>query len=111
MPKGTVKWFDVRKGYGFIVGPEGQDVFVHFSNVDGEGFRTLKDGETVDYELKDGDKGLYADNVARISRPFADQTADGQFDGIARAGNDPEASVGRQQNRLAGITESPDSSF
>ncbi len=54
MPTGTVKWFDTKKGFGFIIGPEGQDVFVHFSSIEGEGFKSLKDGETVEYELPNG---------------------------------------------------------
>jgi len=62
---GEVKWFDPKKGYGFIVGPEGQDVFVHFSQIMGDGFRSLKDGEKVDYELIEGDKGLQARDVKR----------------------------------------------
>lgn len=62
---GEVKWFDPKKGYGFIVGPEGQDVFVHFSQILGDGFRSLKDGEKVDYELVEGDKGLQAREVKR----------------------------------------------
>ncbi|MDB5354004.1 MAG: cspLA, partial [Phycisphaerales bacterium] len=45
MPSGQVKWFDSKKGFGFILGPQGQDVFVHFSSIDGDGFRSLKDGE------------------------------------------------------------------
>lgn len=65
MPIGKVKWFDSRKGYGFIIGDGGQDVFVHYSSINGEGFRALKDGETVDYELIQGDKGLQARNVHR----------------------------------------------
>lgn len=62
---GEVKWFDPKKGYGFIVGPEGQDVFVHFSQILGDGFRSLKDGEKVDYDLVEGDKGLQARDVKR----------------------------------------------
>jgi cold shock protein len=62
---GTVKWFDAKKGFGFIVGPEGKDVFVHFSSIEGDGFRTLKDGELVEYELTTGDKGLHAKAVKR----------------------------------------------
>ena len=62
---GEVKWFDPKKGYGFIVGPEGQDVFVHFSQIMGDGFRSLKDGEQVDYELVEGDKGMQARDVKR----------------------------------------------
>jgi CspA family cold shock protein len=63
---GTVKWFDSKKGYGFIVGPEGKDVFVHFSVIEGEGFRSLRDGEEVDYEFHQGDKGLLANAVRRV---------------------------------------------
>ena len=51
MPRGTVKWFDSKKGFGFILGEEGEDIFVHFSVILGDGFRSLKDGEAVDYEL------------------------------------------------------------
>lgn len=67
MPVGKVKWFDPKKGFGFILGEEGQDVFVHYTSIVGEGFRALKDGETVDYELIHGDKGLQAKGVARAS--------------------------------------------
>ena len=65
MPTGKVKWFDPKKGYGFIIGEEGQDVFVHYSSIGGDGFRALKDGETVDYEMVQGDKGFQARNVNR----------------------------------------------
>lgn len=65
---GTVKWFDVKKGFGFIVGPAGEDVFVHFSVIETDGFRTLKDGEEVNYELHTGLKGLHAQHVRR-TRP------------------------------------------
>lgn len=64
--QGEVKWFDPKKGYGFIVGPEGQDVFVHFSQILGDGFRSLKDGEQVEYDLSEGDKGLQAREVKRV---------------------------------------------
>ncbi len=63
MPTGKVKWFDPKKGYGFIVGDKGTDVFVHYSSIVGEGFKALKDGEMVDYELIQGDKGFQARNV------------------------------------------------
>ena len=69
MPKGKVKWFDPKKGYGFIIGDQGQDVFVHYTSILGEGFRALKDGEMVDYELVKGEKGYQARNVAKPSTP------------------------------------------
>ncbi|MEM6750305.1 MAG: cold shock domain-containing protein [Planctomycetota bacterium] len=62
---GEVKWFDARKGYGFILGPEGQDVFVHFSEIKTDGFRTLRDGEQVQYELVESAKGYQAKDVQR----------------------------------------------
>jgi len=66
MPSGMVKWFDVKKGFGFIEGTEGgKDVFVHYSSIEGEGFKSLKDGEIVEYELRDSDKGPQARNVRR----------------------------------------------
>ncbi|MEO0515607.1 MAG: cold shock domain-containing protein [Planctomycetota bacterium] len=61
--QGAVKWFDPKKGYGFISGPEGQDVFVHYSQIQGDGFRSLKDGEVVEYELIEGEKGFQAKTV------------------------------------------------
>lgn len=63
--QGQVKWFDPKKGYGFILGPEGQDVFVHYSQIQGDGFRSLRDGEAVEYELIEGDKGYQARGVLR----------------------------------------------
>jgi cold shock protein len=66
MPTGNVKWFDSKKGFGFIINPEGKDVFVHFSSIEGDGFRSLKDGEKVDYEQVQGEKGLLAQHVKRM---------------------------------------------
>ena len=65
MPTGNVKWFDPKKGYGFLIGEQSQDVFVHYTAIVGEGFRALKDGENVDYELVQGQKGFHARNVYR----------------------------------------------
>ncbi len=70
---GTVKWFDPKKGFGFIVGPEGQDVFVHYSQIKGDGFRSLKDGEEVDYELIEGDKGWQARDVIHTHAPVQEE--------------------------------------
>ncbi len=66
--EGKVKWFDPRKGFGFIVGPEGQDIFVHFSVVQGEGFRVLKDGSTVLYSADKTEKGWKATACSRVEQ-------------------------------------------
>lgn len=62
---GTVKWFDPRKGYGFIVGPEGQDIFAHYTVIEGDGFRALRDGSKVIYDAVSGDKGWRATRIIR----------------------------------------------
>ena len=67
MAIGTVKWFDSKKGFGFILNPDGMDVFVHFSSIEGDGFRSLKDGEKVEYEQVTGTKGLSAQAVKRVA--------------------------------------------
>lgn len=63
MVKGTVKWFNDKKGYGFLSREDGDDVFVHFSNIEGEGFKTLREGDAVEFEVQDGPKGPQAVNV------------------------------------------------
>ena len=60
---GTVKWFNDAKGYGFIQGEDGRDVFVHFSGIAGSGFRTLREGQQVEFEIGPGRKGDEAQNV------------------------------------------------
>ena len=67
MITGTVKWFDSKKGFGFILNPEGNDVFVHFSSIEGDGFRALKDGEKVEFDQVSGAKGLSAQAVKRLA--------------------------------------------
>jgi CspA family cold shock protein len=62
---GTVKWFNESKGYGFITSDDGQDIFVHFSGIAGEGFKTLEAEERVQFDVTDGQKGLQAINVLR----------------------------------------------
>ncbi len=66
MEKGTVKWFNDGKGYGFLQQENGEDVFVHFSAINGEGFKTLAEGDSVTFEVVKGPKGLQAANVTRI---------------------------------------------
>jgi CspA family cold shock protein len=63
---GTVKWFNEAKGFGFISQESGEDVFVHFSAIEGEGFKTLADGDRVEFEVAKGPKGLQAQNVRKI---------------------------------------------
>jgi len=63
MPNGVVKWFNEQKGFGFIANDEGGDVFVHFSAIQGDGFKTLSEGQRVSFDIKQGDKGPSAENV------------------------------------------------
>ncbi len=67
MARGKVKWFNAQKGYGFITGEDGQDVFVHYSAINGDGFRSLQEGESVQFETTQGPKGLQAANVTKSS--------------------------------------------
>jgi CspA family cold shock protein len=60
---GTVKWFNATKGFGFLAQPDGEDVFVHFSAIQTEGYRTLQEGQTVEFTVSKGPKGLQASNV------------------------------------------------
>lgn len=65
MARGKVKWFNDAKGYGFIEQESGDDVFVHFTAIQGDGFRTLVEGQPVEFEVESGDKGLHAANVVK----------------------------------------------
>ena len=71
MTQGTVKWFSNEKGYGFISRADGEDVFVHFSAISGEGYRSLHEGQEVEFDIVEGDKGQQAANV----RPMTQESA------------------------------------
>ncbi|NLW40779.1 MAG: cold-shock protein [Tissierellia bacterium] len=66
MVKGTVKWFNATKGYGFISTEEGEDVFVHYSAIESDGFKTLEEGQSVEFEIVQGEKGPQATNVIKL---------------------------------------------
>ena len=61
--KGTVKWFNAEKGFGFITGEDGKDVFAHFSQIQRDGFKTLEEGQSVEFDVVNGQKGLQAENI------------------------------------------------
>jgi len=65
VPKGTVKWFNESKGFGFLTSEDGGDVFVHFSAIQDEGFKTLAEGQEVTFDVVEGPKGLKAENVKK----------------------------------------------
>lgn len=67
MPKGKVKWFNDKKGYGFVVLENGKELFVHHTAIQGEGYKTLKEGEEVEFEIIQGPKGEQAANVIKLS--------------------------------------------
>ncbi|HKZ18249.1 MAG TPA: cold-shock protein [Geobacteraceae bacterium] len=66
MAKGVVKWFNDSKGFGFIEQENGEDVFVHFSAIQGDGFKSLKEGQEVSFDVTQGNKGLQATNVSKL---------------------------------------------
>lgn len=64
--KGTVKWFNPKKGYGFVSRSDGDDVFVHFTSITGDGYRTLEEGEQIEFEVTTSQKGLEAKDIKRL---------------------------------------------
>lgn len=67
MQQGTVKWFNEKKGFGFIAQDGGDDLFVHFSNIAGDGFKNLREGESVKFEIGQNEKGAFATNVSKAA--------------------------------------------
>jgi len=67
MSEGKVKWFNPRKGYGFIATEDGKDIFVHYASISGQGYRTLVEGDSVSFDIVEGEKGLRAENVIQLS--------------------------------------------
>ncbi len=70
MSDGNVKWFNPRKGYGFIATSDGRDIFVHYSSISGDGYRTLAEGDPVTFDIVEGEKGLRAENV--LAKPASE---------------------------------------
>jgi len=75
MSEGTVKWFNPRKGYGFIASEDGKDIFVHYADISGEGYKTLVEGDVVSFDIVEGEKGLRAENVVHKSVPQSKEDA------------------------------------
>ena len=108
LQRGLVKWFNDAKGFGFIEHPSGRDVFVHYSVIDWDGFKTLKDGEEVDYELSEGDKGLHASKVVRtvaLKKKLDKETAEGSANGELVAPNLESGSVNTEVKTAASMIE------
>jgi cold shock protein len=83
---GTVKWFSQEKGYGFITGEDGKDVFVHHTSIQGQGFRTLDDGERVEFEIVEEPRGVKAVNVVRLDAQAGGADAGAEGGGEERRG-------------------------
>jgi CspA family cold shock protein len=73
MSQGKVKWFNARKGYGFIAGEDGQDIFVHYASISSDGYKTLNEGQDVTYDVVKGEKGLRAENVMPVATDAKEQ--------------------------------------
>lgn len=76
MSEGTVKWFNPKKGYGFIATDDGSDIFVHYASISGEGYKSLKEGDAVSFDVVDGDKGPRAENVCAQPAASAEQDSE-----------------------------------
>jgi len=85
MSEGKVKWFNTKKGYGFISTNDGADIFVHYSNIAADGYRTLAEGDPVSFDVVEGEKGLRAENVVATGAPAANPAAEAESAPKAKA--------------------------
>jgi CspA family cold shock protein len=106
--RGTVKWFNDAKGFGFIQHETGKDVFVHYSVIEAEGFKTLKDGEEVTYELREGEKGLNAARVMRVNAPKVVEKSVASMIEVEKTGTSEKSQtiLGRTQSTEKELLES-----
>ena len=104
LKRGVVKWFNNAKGFGFIEHDSGKDIFVHYSVIECDGFKTLKDGEEVGYEIREGDKGLNASRVVRANQK--DDTPTTEVPNQEQDGKAP-LSASIEVEASADTTESP----
>lgn len=105
LQRGVVKWFNDAKGYGFLVHETGEDVFVHYSVIESEGFRTLKDGEEVEYELRAGDKGLNASRVIRVNAPVSKSDTDTKAEAASQTLAAPNLETGSIATNTKSVTD------
>ncbi len=91
MSEGTVKWFNPRKGYGFITAEEGKDIFVHYADISGEGYRTLVEGDAVTFDIVEGEKGLRAENVVHQPGPESKPESEPESEPESKPESKPES--------------------
>jgi len=91
MSDGKVKWFNPRKGYGFIVTEDGRDIFVHYASISGDGYRTLVEGDAVSFDVVEGEKGLRAENVVHLSTSKSEAAPESEAVPESKAAPESEA--------------------
>jgi CspA family cold shock protein len=93
MSEGTVKWFNPRKGYGFISAGDGKDIFVHYADISGEGYRTLVEGDSVTFDIVEGEKGLRAENVVHQPGPESKPEGEPESELESKPEGEPESEL------------------